>query len=893
MPSSEHSSTPPFLRLGVLAAIRLLPPTCLFLTFPLALVRPVHTGFPLLFHVALPTQIWLGLLALAFLLFCPLTPVLQRHAQPPVRGRPFNWNAAARLGSATILAVIGLSAVRGGSFRADSVVFSASFFLIPAYFALCPRSFLPRRMAWVLAALWTVQAGHGLWQFAAGSEVVGLAGNRNWMAALLLALSPWPLLVLGEYMAPNRGRPARFAPILAMLGTVAVSLLVGVLLWQCASRAAWLVLGAYVLAFLVLPRFSKPGRLLFLLGVGAIAVAAVGLSGDWLREQWRRDIRPPLWQQTARLILDHPLLGVGPGNFRRAYELYKSPAQRARPDVAPVTEHPHNEVLNLAATLGVPLALTWVALAFLPLLRRPRDRFHGGLHFTASVVVGCAMFDKTLVQSPSSILGLLCLGLLWRRLLHRRFRPGTAGPLARGLFTLAVPAAIGAGVFWGVRSAGTGWLFRDAYLSELQRDYAGAFAAYRAASRLDPDNIRTHFLAGDVAVNKLRDPRLALPRLRQAYRMDPNFAHVNRDIGLTLGLMGRNADALAFFEREVALYPFDPTAYRNLYVCCLGTGAFDRARNALHGWSAAVVHRLSQKLGRNELRAVAVRWLMAVRRGDARTAVASAQRLLTASAATGAEPAFYRMCKESGLSRNLAVADFGEADAARWHALSRARTVVRRNALETVPALLDFVSRPLPSGPPSPLAKQQPLTENEAYQLLGLSRQAGMATAVTRSPKDRTLEYLLIHDGEKAWLLRPATGAWFCGTSFSELLASVQKPQATKTAGKHTTTRKVLILASPLDFCLRTQVLGRVLQLTLGAAAPVFGDSPSLRRQTWLDLLGAAPRETRPFERTDFDLMMFADFRKQWRITSRPVKILAPSRPTASRAPSRGPPGRR
>ncbi len=869
MPSSEHSSAPMFPRLDVLAVIRLLPPICLFVTFPLALIRPVNTGFPLLFHVALPTQIWLALPALTFLLFCPLTTVLWRRDQ----ARTGAWvgrirRTASVWGAATVLGAALLSTLYSGGSGPAAVVFSTSFFLVPAYFALCPRSFLPRRLAWLLAALWMVQAGHGIWQFATGSEVVGLAGNRNWMAALLLALSPWPLLVLNKRAARSRRLTGGF-PVLAVVGTVGTVAIVGLLLWQCASRAAWLVLGVYILVFLVLPHFSKPARLLLLSGLGVVAVAAVFLSAEWLRAQWQRDIRPPLWRQTVRLILDHPLLGVGPGNFRRAYEVYKSPAQRARPDVAPVTEHPHNEVLNQAATLGVPWALAWAALAFVPLVRRPRGRFQAGLHFTSFVIVGCAMFDKTLVQAPTSLLGLFCLGLLWRRRLHRRFRPGAAGPLARGLFFLAVPVAAACGVFWGVRSAATGWLFRAAYLSELQRDYAGAFAAYRAASRLDPGNIRTHFLAGDIAVNKLRDPRLALPRLRQAYGMDPNFAHVNRDIGLTLGLMGRNTDALVFFEREAALYPFDPTAYRNLYVCCLGAGAFDKARNALQGWSSAVVHRLNQKSGRTEVRDVAVQWLMAVRRGDARAATARAKWMLTASAATGAEPAFYRMCKQSDLSRDLAAADFGGADAARWHALSKTRSAVRRNALDTVPVILGFVSRAPPE--PDRITKQRPLTEPEAYEVLGLARQAGMAAALTRSGKDRTLESLLIHDGEKAWILFPATGTWFCGTGFQELLASAEAPGTAESAPENAGTPGILVPASPLDFCLRTQVLGRVLRQVLGPAVPVFGDSPSLRRQTWKDLLGANPPQANPTVNVDFDLELFTQFRKNWRIVRRSV----------------------
>ncbi len=66
--------------------------------------------------------------------------------------------------------------------------------------------------------------------------------------------------------------------------------------------------------------------------------------------------RVQYWQATAGLIAAHPLWGCGPGNFQDAYTAYK--LAEASEEVA----DPHNFLLEVCATAGVPAMLAMLAM---------------------------------------------------------------------------------------------------------------------------------------------------------------------------------------------------------------------------------------------------------------------------------------------------------------------------------------------------------------------------------------------------------------------------------------------------------------------------------------------------------------------------------------------------
>lgn len=73
------------------------------------------------------------------------------------------------------------------------------------------------------------------------------------------------------------------------------------------------------------------------------------------------------WNTSVMLFLDHPLTGVGPGQFRRHHSIVKSL------HTIEETSHPHNWLLGMAAEWGI-LGVLGVVTA---VCRRPAGRSYG------------------------------------------------------------------------------------------------------------------------------------------------------------------------------------------------------------------------------------------------------------------------------------------------------------------------------------------------------------------------------------------------------------------------------------------------------------------------------------------------------------------------------------
>jgi O-antigen ligase len=215
---------------------------------------------------------------------------------------------------------------------------------------------LHTRIAWVLSAASTVAGGIASWYFLSGRTLSARLpyGDPNDVAFILATTLPLTFWLLRE---PGRRR----ALVVAMIGVISVSTLFTL------SRGALVGLGVAVLWLAVTER-----RLVKPLLAGAL-VAAVILGGVYHVKQNRIETglrakqkvasanvssRLEAFSAAARLSVEHPLLGVGPGNFQYHFlEATDSPPGAQRLVVV------HDAYLDIAAELG-PLAMV-LFLAYL------------------------------------------------------------------------------------------------------------------------------------------------------------------------------------------------------------------------------------------------------------------------------------------------------------------------------------------------------------------------------------------------------------------------------------------------------------------------------------------------------------------------------------------------
>jgi O-antigen ligase len=190
----------------------------------------------------------------------------------------------------------------------------------------------------------------------------------------LLAVMQFGLLVAG-LQTTRRTSMAIVAAGLIVMNLVELALLY--------SRASWLTIGLVALAAAsVTARRRQLTRLLATVGVVAVAglvlflvnptlryLTATMVTGGaappaWARDGFVRDVATPgmrieIWQRTLRMISDHPVRGVGFGNFQEVFEgdYNAEPNRDQRRGV-----HAHNLWLQQFAELGVLGGAVYIVL---------------------------------------------------------------------------------------------------------------------------------------------------------------------------------------------------------------------------------------------------------------------------------------------------------------------------------------------------------------------------------------------------------------------------------------------------------------------------------------------------------------------------------------------------
>jgi hypothetical protein len=136
-------------------------------------------------------------------------------------------------------------------------------------------------------------------------------------------------------------------------------------------------------------------------------------------EDWASSLqpsRPELWLAALRLWRQHPLLGVGPDNFRRLYPEVIAPVRRGR-QFTDQRMHANSFYLETLADLGLAGAVA-LALLMVEILSRARRHAAAGrlLPLAAAVAVGTffvhGVLDYFLEFTPSYGLYWLLLALV-------------------------------------------------------------------------------------------------------------------------------------------------------------------------------------------------------------------------------------------------------------------------------------------------------------------------------------------------------------------------------------------------------------------------------------------------------------------------------------------------
>lgn len=413
-----------------------------------------------------------------------------------------------------------------------------------------------------LGQAWEHRAESGF--LAAPVAVFGNANGAGAYAGTMLVLSLW-------------GAWAERAAWLRILRTAGAA---AVLAWLVVlgSRGAWVAAacGAVVLVAVAhLRGRCRPGpavpargpRLrLVLLAVALAAGIGAGLALGNQREIARRAastldpgfastrVRLLIWQASARIFADHPWLGVGAGNFRRAYPAYRPEGERRLSGPDNRVDTAHNDLVQLAVESGIAGVAAWLALiACVAGLARRAARAPGAGESAPGLLAALA---TTLVD-----------GLTSNPLLDATAGAGFwAALFAAEAALVAAPAPVSAPVAAPASGTGSGTLRAGVLFGALAVALVGL--ARVDLPRADADRILARVVVEIKPQLERSAPiNLGLGRwsgferdLRWAESLDPHRFEIPLTLGRLLNLFDGGEEALAAFRRAAAIDPTDAGA---------------------------------------------------------------------------------------------------------------------------------------------------------------------------------------------------------------------------------------------------------------------------------------------------------------------------------------------
>lgn len=426
---------------------------------------------------------------------------------------------------------------------------------------------------------------------------VSTLGNLGYVSQVLV---PLVSLAIGQAITAS-SRPLRVLSGVALLLALAHLLLV-----QRRAGFVALMTAALILLLLLRGRRDLPqipiGRLAAWIGGSLLAIAlCLGLlvPGVWQGVTHRvvsipdltdvaNRVRILIWQSTLTMVRDHPLTGVGAGNYALVYPRYRKLEEWGLSQRQIVGEA-HNDYLQVAAEAGL-IGLA----AFLFLLWRAAATARAALakstdasdRVRASAIIAAlggllveAFFGFPLKNPASGAAFWVLLGLLDRSPDGTGVRPGVAWRIRpTAAWAVAVPGFAAAYV-----------LVLGQFLSDLQirrmREFlavgrtAEAKIAYRQAVHLYYPILYRH----EAQAKAFDDSRMIpeeITRYRSLLAASPNDAAAHADLGAALGESRQYAEARGELLKALALDPDLVEARENLGNVLFFSGEFGAAGEA-------------------------------------------------------------------------------------------------------------------------------------------------------------------------------------------------------------------------------------------------------------------------------------------------------------------------
>lgn len=403
----------------------------------------------------------------------------------------------------------------------------------------------------------------GLMQFFKGYyKPVSSFGNPNYFGAFLITI--WPLMILQWRQGKGWGRLLAFVNIVLFVFMIYYIHSLGMILS--------VVLSVFLLIWLYCPDIRK--RLIFSLfaALACVVILAIPAVNNQFLHHVSSDIRPSIWKGVWRLILAHPWLGCGPGNFQIFYPEFRLPEYFTHPLSVDNTDHAHCEALEIIAEtgfIGFAVFIFFLCAVFFRALKNFKrlDSFQRQL--SASLLMGAALlifenfFDVNLRHASSKFMLWSFLGLVSG--LGGTEKMADTGISDQSRVRLITVSAVLAVIlyFGNVRIFWADILFKQGIRARNENNYEKAVQQYRRALKIDPYHIEARYrLAFLYGSSGYLDK--GVTEYMNVIKLAPYFASVHGN----LAVLHSKADNLKLSENhyriQIRLNPYNPETFCGL-----------------------------------------------------------------------------------------------------------------------------------------------------------------------------------------------------------------------------------------------------------------------------------------------------------------------------------------
>ncbi len=402
-----------------------------------------------------------------------------------------------------------------------------------------------------LSILWLLNLCMTLKEIITGSTHYGITGNWNWSATLLACTAVAIIFQVGRLISNRQIK----------LITQGLILILSIYQWTLyPSRGALLALLSSILLLLLLKLHQKY-PLAAKITVSAIAVCLV-LSFiivlininlptfDFLRD----DARYYLVVAALKIIRDNILLGISPELYESFALAANLPEYFLKPFTAERSPHPHNELLFIAASYGIPALATWLYLIFRPIsnIIKNLQPLNLLLLFIFFMFFISGMVDVILNNWPVKYLFFIIVGIFWRLYLGG-FSHSNPFRVKRICCTFAFCAFL----YYSLSVLGASWFMRQAMIEQDKGNKPLAYRLFVRSADISPKPFPL-YRAGTIALFDAKDPDLALPHFLNIPKLTGinNYLGTNGMIARIYAVKKQPEKAITYFEKELKLYPY-------------------------------------------------------------------------------------------------------------------------------------------------------------------------------------------------------------------------------------------------------------------------------------------------------------------------------------------------